>query len=142
MSGCRSSTGFYVERTYAMKNRCRHNGHALAGTIMFLLIVMIMWLGVTRQIGTYLRMEKNFQSQRLYNDIALRALSWGLTLLETGKPSTNPYSCRMQVGRDSLQTYVVTFEEIPPDSNNYKVITRPADSGDSFLPEVPDTFAP
>jgi len=123
-----------------MKNRCRHNGYALAGTMMFLLIVMIMWLGVTRQIGIYLRMEKNFQSQRLYNDTTLRALSWGLSLLETGLPPSNPYSCRMQVGQDSLQTFVVTFEEIS--ALNYRATARPAESGDESLPEAPDTFAP
>jgi hypothetical protein len=122
-----------------MRNCCRHNGYALAGTIMFLLIVMIMWLGVTRQIGTYLRMEKNFQSQRSYCDKCLRALSWGLSLLETGLPPSNPYSCRMQVGRDSLQTFVVTFEEIS--ALNYRVAARPADSEDSSLPEAPETFA-
>lgn len=123
-----------------MRNCCRHNGYALAGTMMFLLIVMIMWLGVTRQIGTYLRMEKNFQSQRLYNDTALRALSWGLSLLETGLPPSNPYSCRMQVGQDSLQTFVVTFEEIS--ALNYRATARLAESGDESLPEAPDTFAP
>ena len=123
-----------------MRNCCSHNGYALAGTMMFLLIVMIMWLGVTRQIGIYLRMEKNFQSQRLYNDTALRALSWGLSLLETGLPPGNPYSCRMQVGQDSLQTFVVTFEEIS--ALNYRATARPAESGDESLPEAPDTFAP
>lgn len=124
---------------YTVKNCCRYNGYALAGTLVFLLIVMIMWVGVTRQIGTCLRMEKNFQSQGLYNDTAGRALSWSLSLLETGLPPNNPYSCRMQVGRDSLQTFVVTFTEIS--ALNYTVTARPANDGDSFLPQVPDTFA-
>jgi hypothetical protein len=123
-----------------VKNYCRHNGNALAGTIMFLIIVMIMWLSVTRPLGMYLRMEKNFQAQSLYNDTACRALSWGLALLETGLPPANPYSCRVQVGRDTPQTFVVTFTEIS--SLNYKVAARPADSGDSLLPAAPSTFAP
>jgi hypothetical protein len=123
-----------------MKNCSRYNGYALAGTLMFLMIAMIMWLGVTRQIGTCLRMEKNFQSQGLYNDTASRAFSWGLSLLETGLPPSNSYSCRMQVGRDSPQMFVVTFTEIS--TLNYTVAARPAVEGDSFLPLVPDTFAP
>jgi hypothetical protein len=121
-----------------MKNRCRHTGHALAGTMMFLLIAMIMWLSVTRQLGTYLRMEKSSQSLQLYNDTTIRALSWGLTLLETGLPPSNPYSCKMRVGRNSLQTFVVSF--IRTSNLHYTVTARPADGGDDSLPEAPENF--
>jgi hypothetical protein len=120
-----------------MKNRRRHNGYALAGTMMFLLIVMIIWLSVTRQIGTYLRVEKHFQLQKSY----YRTLYWGLELLKTGLPPYGGYSCRVQVGEEGRpQTFVITFNEIS--ALNYRIVARPADSGDSLLPEAPPTFAP
>lgn len=106
--------------------------------MVFLLIVMIMWLGVTRQIGMYLRMEKAFQSQQVYYDGSVRAISWGLTLLETGLPPSDPYSCTVQVGRDGSLPFVITFEEVAP--LNYRVTTRPADGGDYSLPQAPETF--
>jgi hypothetical protein len=122
-----------------MRNRRKNTGNALAGTMMFLLLVMIMWLGVTRQMGTYLRMEKNFQAQNTYYDCCIRASSWGLALLETGVPPSNPYSCRLQVGQDTLRTFVLTFELTSPD--NYRITARPAVSEDDSLPDVPPTFA-
>jgi hypothetical protein len=122
-----------------MINSCKQKGNALAGTMMFLLLVMIMWLGVTRQMGTYMRMEKNFQTQKSFYDGSVRAMSWGLTLLETGDPPSNPYSCRLQVGGESWQNFVITFEEIS--SLNYRITARPAESGDESLPSVPATFA-
>jgi len=122
-----------------MRNSRKNKGNALAGTMMFLLLVMIMWLGVTRQMATYLRMEKNFQAQKTYNDCCIRAASWGLALLETGVPSGNPYSCRLQVGDETLQSYVLTFELTS--LNNYRVTARPAVSEDDSLPDAPSTFA-
>jgi hypothetical protein len=120
-------------------NNCRKQaGYALAGTIMCILIVTIMWLGVAKHIGTYLRMEKGFQLQQEYYDSCIRSLSWGLTLLETGLPPTNPYSCTVQVGKDGSQLFVITFEETV--SLNYRVTTRPANDGDFSLPPAPVNF--
>jgi len=120
-----------------MKNCHRHNGYALAGTIMFLMIVMIIWLGVTRQIGTYLRVERHFQLQKS----SYRALYWGLALLKTGLPPLDGYSCKVQVGEQGKpQTFVITFNETSV--LNYSVIARPANDGDSLLPNAPPTFAP
>lgn len=122
-----------------MKNNGRHTGYALAGTMMCILIITIMWLGVVKQIGSYLRIEKSFQQQQDYYDGCICALSWGLTLLETGLPPANPYSCTVHVGRDGSQLFVITFEETT--SLNYTVTTRPADSGDFSLPPAPENFA-
>jgi Tfp pilus assembly protein PilX len=124
-----------------MTKICKQKGNALAGTMMFLLLVMIMWLGVTRQMATYMRMEKNFQTQKEFNDGPVRAMSWALTLLETGNPPAtpgNPYSCTLQAGSGSLHTYVITYEETSHD--NYRITARPAVSGDESLPVVPQTF--
>ncbi len=121
-----------------MKNDKKQTGYALAGTMMCILIITIMWLGVVKQIGSYLRIEKSFQQQQDYYDGCVRALSWGLTLLETGLPPTNPYSCTVQVGRDGTQSFVITFEETTP--LNFSVSTRPANSGDFALPPAPENF--
>ncbi len=99
-----------------------------------------MWLGVVKQIGTYLRIEKSFQQQQNYYDGCVRALSWGVTLLETGLPPANPYSCTVQVGSDSSQSFVITFEQTA--DLNYTVTARPADTGDFALPAAPENFSP
>ncbi len=119
-----------------MKDYRRHRGYALIGAMMFLLIVMIMWLGVTRQMGTYLRMEKNLQLQKsYYDDSRIRALAWGLTLLETGYPPTAPYSCKMWVGQTR---FVLTFAKTS--GYRYIVTARSFGSGDISQPNAPSTF--
>ena len=123
-----------------MRKFSGHSGHALFGTMMFLLIVMILWLGVMRQVATCTRIEKNFQSQQSYYDSCIRSLSWGLALLETGIPPSDPYSCKMQVGEDDSQTFVVTFTKIS--ELNYAVEARPAGLSDELLPSAPETFTP
>ena len=121
-------------------NYCRKQaGYALAGTMMCILIVTIMWLGIAKQIATYLRIEKGFELHQEYHDSCIRSLSWGLTLLETGLPPANPYSCTVQAGKDGSQLYVITFEETA--SLNYKVTTRPANDGDFSLPPAPENFS-
>jgi hypothetical protein len=121
-----------------VRNRREHTGYALVGTMIFLLVATIMWLSVTRQIGTHLRMEKNNQSLQLYNDTALRALSWGLALMETGLPPSNPYACKMLIGRDELQMFVVEIRRNA--SLRYTLTARPAVSGDELLPDAPYSF--
>ncbi|MBN1787229.1 MAG: hypothetical protein JW806_02410 [Sedimentisphaerales bacterium] len=121
-----------------MRSRRRNTGYALVGTMIFLLIAMMMWLSVTRQIGTHLRIEKNSQSLQSYNDTILRALSWGLALLETGEPPSNPYSCRMMVGRTGLDICVVEFRRTA--NLRYRLTARPAVGGDESLPIAPYSF--
>ena len=123
-----------------MRKLSRNSGHALFGTLVFLLLVMIIWLGVARQVATCIRIEQNFKSQKSYYDTCIRALSWGLALLETGIPPTDPYSCKMQVGENNSQTFIVTFTKIS--DLNYTVTARPAELSDELLPSAPDTFTP
>ena len=123
-----------------MKKISRNSGHALFGTLVFLLLVMIIWLGVARQVATCIRIEKNFQAQKSYYDTCIRALSWGLSLLETGIPPSDPYSCKVLVGENNSQTFVVTFTKIT--DLNYTVTARPAELSDELLPSAPETFTP
>jgi hypothetical protein len=135
-----------------MKYSHRNKGYALAGAVMFLLLVVIIWTGVTRQIGTNLRMENHFQAQKSYYDGSIRALSWGLKLCETGYPPmamfqfTKPYW--VPVGTDGQQKFVITYERISPFFNpfptlayNYRVTARPfVEGSDDSIQRAPDTF--
>jgi len=119
--------------------------------MMFLLLVLIMWMGVTRQMGTNLRLEKHLQAQQSYYDGSVRALSWGLTLSETGYPYTG-YSSKsywVPVGEDGLEKFVITYRRKSPYMTffpfrmlyNYEVTARPFVAGaDDGVQRAPNTF--
>lgn len=133
-----------------MKSFDKRKGYALIGAMMFLLLVTIMWLSVTRLMAANLRMEKHLKAQKEYYDGSIRALSWGLTLCQTGRPTgvttSTSKSWKVRVGADGLQTYVIKYERIPPTSMgfwpvyNYRVTTRPATGADAALPWAPTHF--
>jgi len=121
-------------------HRIRHNGHSLAGTLVGLVLVMLLWTALYRQTTGFLRMEK---ACRLRSDRAAgctRALAWGLTLLETGRPSVDLVSYRVTVADGPGGTYVLIFEKTPEKKNHYTVSVRPATEDDSSLPLAPDNF--
>jgi hypothetical protein len=121
---------------------------------MFLLLVMIMWMGVTRQIGTNLNVEEHLQTQKSYYDGCIRALSWGLTLSETGYPPMGflefTKSYWVLVGADGQQKFVITYERKAPYWDfgppfkwlyNYDVTARPFVSGtDDSIAQAPNSF--
>lgn len=115
-------------------------GFALIGTMIFLMLVLIMWMSVPRLTATNLRMAKYLTTDKEYNESALRAVSWGLTLLETGHPSGSSYSCRMKL--NPTTTYVVTYTRTQKigGSRHYIVTARPAAGTDSSLPPAPSHF--
>ena len=114
---------------------CR--GHALLGTMAFLVLAMLMWLAAFAHVGGYIRVEKACQLRNARSDGPTRAMAWGLTLLEGGVPPSNPYSCRMAV--NSGLTYVVTFNESP--QWTFAVTARLAGPADGQLPAAPAQFA-
>ncbi|MGA2914651.1 MAG: hypothetical protein ABSE89_01335 [Sedimentisphaerales bacterium] len=135
-----------------MKNYYRNKGFALAGAIMFLLLVMIMWIGVTRQLGTNLDIEEHIQNQKAYYDGCGKAISWGLTLCETGYPYTGTASKSYWVQIDS-QKYVIVYDRIQPYLEiishfpffrvvyNYEVTARPYVTGsDDSIRAAPNSF--
>ncbi|MFA5293680.1 MAG: hypothetical protein WC496_11705 [Phycisphaerae bacterium] len=134
-----------------MKKKYRYKGYALAGTMMFLLLVLIMWMGVTRQMGTNLRLEKHLQAQKTYYDGSVRALSWALTLSETGYPYTGfaSKSYWVPVGEDGDEKYVITYTRKSDYFTlfpfkwlyNYTVTVRPFVAGsDDGIQRAPNTF--
>lgn len=122
-----------------MMHRVRHNGSTLAGTLVGLVLVMLLWTGLYRHTTGFLRMEK---ACRLRSDRATgctRALAWALSLLETGKPSGGGnYACRMVLAAGPGGTYVVSYLKVT--ENTYAVSVRPATVDDSSLPLAPETF--
>ena len=131
--GVESSVGYSDSRP-----RC--SGHALIGMMVFVVLAMLLWAAVYSQMASSLRVEKACQLRLDQARGPIRAMAWGLSLLETGKPPWNPYSCKVNVDEQSELQYVITFTKI--EENKYKIEVRPATESDSLLPPPPSNFNP
>ncbi len=120
-------------------HRVRHNGSTLGGTLVGLVLVMLLWTALYRHTTGFLRMEK---ACRLRSDRATgctRAMAWGLSLLNTGKPpGGGNYFCRVVVAAGPGSTYVVSY--IKQSTNEFIVSVRPATVDDASLPLAPENF--
>jgi hypothetical protein len=119
-----------------MSSRSHRSGHVLLGTMTFLILAMLAWLAAFSALSSNVRTARMFLLRQDHDHGAVRALAWGLALLETGDPPGSPYSCRATV--DTNRTYVMTFTLTPP--NQASVSVRPATAGDSTLPYAPEEF--
>ena len=122
----------------AMKKSLRHYGYTLTGVIIFLVIVMILWEGVMSQMGSYLRTEKKFRTQHTQRNGVTHSLAWAITLLETGLPPEDDYSCLMISPTDSNDIFVATFSQTA--GIHYNIDIRLATNLDMWLPYAPETF--
>jgi hypothetical protein len=102
----------------------------------FLMLMMLLWLAAFSQLGSYLRLEKAVQTRQARDQGATCVMSWGLTLLQTGLPPANPYSCR--VALSGGQMFVITYASA--ETLKYSVSVRLATSNDTLLPVAPDHF--
>ena len=122
-----------------MKSSRRHVGHALAGTMIFLVLLMLLWVGVCRQLASHLRIEKACQMRQGELVDCQRAMAWALTLLETGKPpilAAESCSFRMVLDED---TYVAIYTKTG--GLDHHVEVRPMMySDDELLPLAPPSF--
>ncbi len=119
--------------------RRRHNGHTLAGALVGLVMMMLMWVALYRHTTGFLRMEKACVLRKDRATSSTRAMAWALTLLETGKPpGGGDYQCRVVVAAGAGGTYVVTY--IKSSENTYTVSVYPATVDDASLPLAPETF--
>lgn len=122
-----------------MIRRARHNGHTLAGTLVGLVLVMLLWTALYRYTTGFLRMEKACRLRKDRAAASTRALAWSLSLLETGKPpGGGDYFCRVVVAEGPGGTYVLSFIKMSP--NTFTVSVRPATADDASLPLAPGTF--
>ena len=117
--------------------RC-YGGHALIGTMVFIVLAMLLWAAVYAQMASALRIEKACKLRLDQAKGPVRAMAWGLSLLETGKPPCNPYSCKVSFNGQPGLGYVITFTKIEEDK--YKVDVRSATESDSLLPSPPPNF--
>lgn len=121
-----------------MKKSHRRFGYTLTGVIIFLVIATILWASVMSRIGGYLRTEKSFRIRHMQQNGFTHALAWGLTLLETGLPPEDDYSCLMASPVDSNNVFVTTFTQTA--DSYYTINVRPATELDMWLPHAPATF--
>lgn len=119
-----------------MSTRRARSGHILLGTMTFLVLAMLAWLAAFSALSSNVRTAKLFLLRQDREYGAVRALAWGLALLETGDPPANPYSCRGTV--DTGTTFVMTFTL--PSPTEATVSVRPATAGDAALPWAPAEF--
>lgn len=114
-------------------------GHSLAGTMIFLVLVMLLWTAAARQLACHLRVDKARQIHREKSTGCRRAMAWALSLLETGKP---PSGFGGQCIRRMIienETYVVVFEA--QSDTEYRVEVRPRMYWyDDFWPLAPESF--
>ena len=119
-----------------MSTNGRRSGHVLLGTMTFLILAMLAWLVAFSSLSSSVRTAKLFLLRQDREHGAVRALAWGLALLETGTPSESPYSCRATVDTDRV--FVITFTV--PSPTTATVAVRPATTADSGVPWAPTEF--
>ena len=124
-----------------MTGRRRQNGHSLAGTMVFLILAMLLWMAVHRQTAGHLRAEKACRLRLENSTGPRRAAATALSLLETGEPALAPgewYRCRVLLADGA---YVVTYTRTGTDPLTYSVHVRPRTSAfDDIWPVAPETF--
>lgn len=122
-----------------MKAPRRHTGHSLAGTMVFLVLAMLLWMGVCRQLASHLRVETARQKHQDRSTGCQRAMAWALSLLETGKPpwdGVNTDTYRMILDGE---IYVAIFNKRK--GGKCRVTVRPAMYPDDELwPLAPESF--
>ena len=116
-----------------------HKGHTLAGTLVGLVLVMLLWTALYRHTTGFLRMEKACRLRMDRGAGSTRAMAWGLSLLETGEPPTGQtHSYLLTVADGSEGKYVLIVDKI--DSHEYTISVRPATEADASLPAPPETY--
>jgi Tfp pilus assembly protein PilX len=117
----------------------RRRGYALMLVLVFL-VLFLMFLGVAyRQVGLLLRVESVRTLRTHRDEAATRALARAMSLLETGLPPANPYTCRVVIDTPSGPCpLTVTFTS--DDGSTWLVRSAPGAPGQPAIP-MPDTFA-
>ncbi len=121
-----------------MRRRAGNSGHALLGTMAFVVLMMLLWMASFAQLSGYTRVEKASYLRDAQATGPVEAMAWGLELLQTGLPPSNPYSCRMTASTG--RSFVIAYTETA--ALKYTVTVRPALESDSELPAAPDRFSP
>jgi len=130
--------------------RAKSSGHALAGTMIFLALVLMLQLSVQQQTASAIRVEQAARQHAAQSAGGVRALATGLTLLETGLPPDDDWSCRINLPPAGQPNdpfcaavptdWILTFRK--DHGHEWNVSVRPASDDDNTLPAAPATFLP
>lgn len=133
-----------------MKARCpTRRGYTLVLVVLFLVLFLGLWGQAARQIGSMIRIEEA-RAARVRRDAARlqgeAVLAQALAALETGFPTTSPYTCAMTAPNGS--TFAATFVRDPVSTDEWVVSAEPTtddslppfDSG--FFVATPPSFTP
>lgn len=123
-----------------MTARPRRTGHALVGTMIFLVLSMLLWTASYQQAASQLRVESALRLRTERADRVKKAAAWSLDLLETGEPPLTPgLSHRCRVVLDG-QTYLVTYLRTASDPLTYAVDIERKDPNYVDYPLAPNSF--
>jgi hypothetical protein len=118
---------------------------ALALVLIYTTLILSIWSVANRQTVDLVRLKERLWQREMENqEVRCRrlALAYGLALLETGRPPSDPYECEavVQTPSGSL-AFVVRFESVGGQSK-WQVSARLKEGTDpSNLPR-PTRFAP
>ena len=107
-----------------MKTRPPRDGYAMVLVLVFLALMLTFYSVSYRHVATTLRAETVRTRQEQRDEGCIQALARGLTLLETGSPPSNPYTCAAVIGA-------------PPDERSFTVSFTSETAGEWSLCAVP-----
>ncbi len=125
--------------------RTRRRGFALIMVLVTLALILAIWLLAQDHLGAALRQETLHASRAERDQGRLLALARGVRLLETGEPSTNPYSCQVSLSTPRGNViYKVTYETSQIDYSTTSpttwTVTATVRPDIEVLPLMPDSF--
>lgn len=109
-------------------------GYAMLSVLLLLAVGLIFATIQQRQIGSTLALEQSRLETEDFQQGAVSVMAQALTLLETGLPPSDPYSCSVTIGD---QKYQVDFDHV--DGIKWKINVTPTTS---ILPPMPQVFLP
>jgi hypothetical protein len=93
-----------------MKTRPPRRGYAMVLVLVFIALMLTFYSVAYRHVAAALRAETVRTLQRQRDEGSIAAVARGLTLLETGLPPSNPYTCATMVGTPLQErSFTVTF---------------------------------
>ena len=125
-----------------MTGRRSRHGHALLGTMAFLILIMLLWTVIFAHLGGYMRVTKAGLARHDRITGQTRAMAWGLAMLEIRRAAPGPLRLprRARCGQPDAASSSSPTSRIAP--WQYSVNVRPAGPDDGELPLVPADFGP
>jgi hypothetical protein len=110
----------------------------MLAVLVFLTVGLALVAVQQRHIAAALSAEQASRIGDTFREGAAAAMADAVTLLETGEPPGNPYSCQAAVTTSrGLSTFIVKYAS--PAANQWTVSVAPAPGG-SLLPLMPGSF--